>query len=382
MLGGKLFAASTLKVASAVVGLLALSVGGAWMAGVIGAPSVVGVHNSFGEVNDTTTAIESDLIINNPNPFGVELGGLTIDYAVEMNGIRMATGGREGIEVNKSGNSTVHLTTQMNNSKLPAWWVSHIQNGENTTLTVDASVHSTLLGQSFHPQVERNVNTSIIAAFNSEEDRPINANKPVVSDPVLWMNSTSGAWGDVDNETTEIDMAFELFNPNAVPLTITEIGYDIRMNNVTMGEGATDKSVVLPPGGTETVRATTLLQNQNLDEWWVSHLRNNETTHLEVEFYVKVDLSAAGGDTVRVPLDTMERTIETDMFGTKGESSNSTSDGGETATPTPAGTESGESTDGTATDSPTASPTATPTPSPTETDDGVISMAPPTAVGA
>jgi hypothetical protein len=54
-------------------------------------------QNEFSDVNESTTVIESDVIINNPNPFGVRLAGLAIDYAVEMNGVRMATGGREGV---------------------------------------------------------------------------------------------------------------------------------------------------------------------------------------------------------------------------------------------------------------------------------------------
>jgi len=380
MLGGKLAAASTLKVVAAVVGVLTFSIGGAWVTGVIGAPSVVGVENEFGSVNESATVIESEIVVNNPNPFGVRLGGLAIDYAVEMNGIRMATGGREGLEIEGQGNSTISLETKMNNEKLPAWWVSHVRNGENTSLVVDASVRSQLLGQSFEPKIDKTINTSIIAAFNSEEDQPIEANKPAVSDPVLWLNSTSGSWGSVDNETTEIDMAFELYNPNAVPVAITELGYEIRMNNVTMGEGATAKSAAIPPGELETVYATTLLQNEHLDDWWVTHLRNNQTTHLEVEFYARVDLSSTGGGTVRVPLDTMERTIETDMFGTKNESDAGSGDnsGNGTATATPADDDT-DSASTTPTDTPTQTPTesSTETPTPTETDDGLLSLSGP-----
>lgn len=96
---GSLVASSTLKIAVVVVGIVSLSIGGAWAAGIIGAPSVAGVDNAFGDVNESTTTIESELLINNPNPFGLRFGGLTVDYAVEMNGIRMATGGREGLLV-------------------------------------------------------------------------------------------------------------------------------------------------------------------------------------------------------------------------------------------------------------------------------------------
>ena len=377
MLGGKLAAASTLKVAAAVLGVLSLSIGGAWAVGIIGAPSVVGVNNAFGPVNESTTTIESELVVNNPNPFGVRLGGLTVDYAVEMNDVRMATGGREGLGVNASGNTSIPLTTMMNNDHIPTWWVSHVENDENTTLRVDASIHSDLLGKEFKPQIERPVNTNIIGGFNSDEDRPIDIDRPAAPEPVLWLNSTSGEWGAVDNETTEIDTAFDLYNPNPTPVAISEIGYEIEMNNVTMGEGTTEKGVAIAPGQTETVRATTALQNENLDAWWVSHLQNEQTTQLAVTFYARIDLSAFGGDTVRIQLDSIERTIETDIFGEgDGSEAEGTPDGEGTATPTDG--------DGTATpEDGTATPDdGTPTPddgTPTPTDDGILAVGDPVA---
>ncbi|WP_053948313.1 LEA type 2 family protein [Halolamina sediminis] len=372
MLGGKLAAASTLKIAAAVLGVLSLSIGGAWAVGIIGAPSVVVVDNAFGPVNESTTTIESEIVVDNPNPFGLRLGGLTIDYAVEMNGVRMATGGREGLGVNASGNSSIPLTTRMNNDRIPPWWVTHVENGENTTLTVDASIHSDLLGQSFDPQIERSVNTNVIGGFNSEEDRPIDVDRPFAPEPVLWLNSTSGQWGAVSNETTEIDTAFELYNPNPTPVAISEIGYEIEMNTVTMGEGATESAVSIAPGERETVRATTALQNENLDEWWVTHLQNEQTTQLEVTFYARIDLSSFGGDTIEIRLDSIQRTIETDIFG------GGASDGGTEgeATPTPDGTETATAPDdeetATPDDTPTDDETATPTPTPT--DDGLLAV--------
>ena len=383
MLGGKLAAGSTLKLAAAVLGVLSLSIGGAWAVGIVGAPSVVGVDNAFGPMNESTTAIDSEIVVDNPNPFGVRLGGLTIDYAVEMNGVRMATGGREGIGVNASGNTSIPLTTLMNNDRIPPWWVSHVENGENTTLTVDASIHSDLLGQSFEPQIERSVNTNVIGGFNSEEDRPLEIDRPFAPEPVLWLNSTSGEWGAVTNETTEIDTAFELYNPNPTPIAISEIGYEIEMNDVTMGEGATDSPVTITPGELETVRATTALQNENLDDWWVTHLRNDQTTQLEVTFYARIDLSEFGGDTVEIRLDSIQRPIETDIFG-GGESDGSTGDEG---TPAPDGTATPADGEGTATpddtptadDTPTEGETSTPTPTPTPTDDGLLAVGGPVA---
>jgi LEA14-like dessication related protein len=376
MLGGKLVAASKLKILIIVVGVVTLSIGGAWTAGLIGAPSVAGVENRFGDVNGTTTTIESEVNVHNPNPVSLRVAGLTIDYAVEMNGIRMATGGRDGVKIEQQGNSTIPLTTEMANEKLPAWWASHVRNGENTSLVIDASIRSELLNRTYEPQITRSINTSIIAAFNSDEEQPIEANLPAFSDPALWLNSTSGSWGHVDDETTEIDMAFDLYNPNPAPVVITNLGYEIRMNEVVMGAGSTDTSTAIAPGSQETVYATTRLENENLDDWWVTHLQTNQTTQLEVEFYAQVDFSAIGGGTKRIPLDTYEQTIETDMFGTKAASdTGADADSGTPGDPSTAAENDGSETESNAptpTASPTETPTASPTPTRTETDDGLL----------
>lgn len=313
LFGGKL------KVLAAVLGVLAVSVGGAFTVGVVGVPSVDDVENRFGNVTDSTTTIHTDLHVSNPNPIGVNLGGTTAEYTVEMNGIEMAHGKKESIALER-GNSTLDFTTRMDNAKIPAWWASHIQNGEHTDLTVHADVYSSIINRSFGaPEVNEPVDTDIIGEFNSTERRPVNANTPVVSDPVAYIERTNASWGAVSEERTPIDMRFDVYNPKAVPITITEIGYTITMNDIRVGEGASEETYVVPPGGTETLWTTTAIDNTKLDAWWATHLRNNQITEMEIDFYAKVDLSEVGGGEARVPLAelTHTETIETDLFGTK-----------------------------------------------------------------
>ncbi|ESS06819.1 MAG: conserved secreted protein [uncultured archaeon A07HB70] len=339
----------------AVVGLLVL-VGGAVVAGILGAPSVTGVDNRFAGVNETTTVIESDLAVRNPNPLGVTLGGLTADYRVTMNGIAIANGTKSGVTVAR-GTDALPFTTFLDNERIPAWWVSHVNAGERTTLRVDADVHSSLLGASFGaPEVEREVETNVVGAFNSTERRPVNLSLPVVSDPVLYVEETSGEWGTVDANRTEVETDFVVSNPKPYPVPIAEIGYEIRMNGIRMGQGTTAREYVIPPGGERRVEATTVMRTARFDEWWVSHLERDQRTTLEIDFYLVVDPQTGGAGSARVPLDTLTQTVETDIFGNK----DGTAGSRET---TPTG-------DGTATPAPTASPTPTPTPTPT--DDGLL----------
>lgn len=395
---------SRLRIAVVVLLLVGGAIGGAFAAGVLGAPSVTGVENRFAGVNETATTIESNLTVSNPNPFGASLGGLTVDYAVDMNDIRMADGTKDGVAISR-GTSTLPFTTTMANERIPAWWVSHIRGGEQTTLTVNADVHSSTAGRTFDaPQVTRAVDTDLLSQFNSSEPQPVNASAPVASDPVLYINQTNATWGEVTNETTELDITFVVYNPKSYPIGTTEVGYDISMNDVTLGEGETEKSVVIPPGETRTIETTTRIQNQNLDEWWVTHIERNQVSQLRIDFSARLDLRAT---TVTVPLTSLDytKTVETDIFGTKPETGAATSQSSSgsdessatptttatatptstpTATPTPAedggllgGSDDGSDetateASGTATRTPTPTPTPTATPTPTDGDDGLL----------
>ncbi|MDV7349949.1 LEA type 2 family protein [Halorubrum distributum] len=307
------------KLRIAVVGLLvvAAAVGGAFALGVVGVPSVAAVNNSFGDVTNETTVVETDLVVSNPNPIGVGLDGVSIDYTVSMNDVEMASGGREGVSV-ASGNSSIAFETDLENDAIPPWWTSHVENDERTTVAIDATVTSDLLGRSANLTRTRQVETDLIGAFTSDETRPVNADAPLVDDPVLYVNETRGRWGTVSEEETPIEMEFDAYNPNLEPYVVTEIGYDVTMNGVAMGSGSTEEEYVIPSYGSETVELSAALRNERLDEWWVTHLNESVNGHqvsdLRIEFYAVVELPS--GEELTVPLDalTYEETVETDIF--------------------------------------------------------------------
>ncbi|UPW00201.1 LEA type 2 family protein [Halorussus gelatinilyticus] len=381
LLGSKIRVLVTLLLALGVV------VGGGLSLGVLGAPSVVGVHNSFGDVTEETTEIRTELVVRNPNPVGINLGGVSVSYDVTMNDVAMANGTKEGVSVG-TGNSTVNVSTRMDNERIPAWWVSHVRNGEETALRVDATVRSSTLGRSFQaPPVERQISTDVISQFNSTEPRPIDADQPLVSDPVGYVNETSARWGEVTASETPIDMRFTVYNAKSLPMAVTEIGYTITMNNITVGNGSSETGHVIEGHSTETIETRTAIRNGKLDQWWVSHLENDQVTDLRIDFYAELEL---GGETFRVPLEdlTYRKTIETDIFGNKAESSGSTTgseartaddskSGGETTagdgSETTANDDSATTTDGDTATTTTANDGATGGET-TTTDDGLLSL--------
>jgi LEA14-like dessication related protein len=367
-----------LRAVVAVVVLLGASVGGAYAVGLVGMPSVAGVENRFAAVDDETTTIETELEVRNPNFFSVGLGGVSVNYTVELNGVRFADGRKEGVNLS-TGNATLPFRTVMSNEQIPPWWTAHIRDGESSDLVVHATVHSSTLGRSVElTPVNREVSTDLLSSFDSTETRPVNADQPVVSDPVLYVNETSAEWGEVSSAETPIEMAFTVYNPKTTPYVVEAIGYDITMNGVPVGDGEIQKGAAIPPKTERTVEVETVVRNEELDAWWVSHLERNQVTDLRIDFYAKLDLGAVG--TVRVPLDalTYTETIETDIFGNKEESG-----GGASGTAAPGGTDDATTADPTATEdggstttdgglvpTPTEEPTTTSTS--TTTDDGLL----------
>ena len=370
------------------------------LAGVFGAPSVEQAENRFGGVNASTTTIETNVTVSNPNPVGARLGGVSVNYTVAMNELAMARGTKSGVGL-ETGNSTLSFTTLLRNERIPDWWVSHIRNGERTTLRVQADLRSTLLGQSVSvTPVTREIDTDLLASFATDEPQPVTTDAPV-GNPVVVIEETDAAWGAVSEAETPVELMLTVHNPNQYPVVISRIGYDAAMNDIAVGEGATESGVTIPPGATKPVEARAAIDNQHLDEWWVSHIERNQVSTLRIQFFVTLDLSAVGGGEVRVPLRPMTTTIETDFFGNKPAGATSGTDTGgdatETATtsdgtttepskaddgnvvPTPTSTArpgSSPTSTSTATPTPTESPTptasATPTETATETGDGLL----------
>jgi len=325
----------------AVVGVLVA----AYFLGVIGVPELVGVENSFGTVNQTTTEVHSRIALDNPNPVAISLGGVSVGYAVDMNGVEMATGEKHGIHVG-TGRSNVSLLTHMDNTRIPTWWVSHVRNDESTSVDVTATVTSSTLGRSV--SLDRHltdVETDLLSAFNSTETRPVDAGVALVDDPVLYVNETSADWGTVTDAETDVSMRFVVYNPKSYPLAVSELGYDVTMGGVDVGEGATEQPDPIEPKTTETIDATVTIDNSELDDWWVSHLQSGQVSELRIDFYAQVGLQ---GQTIQVPLDDFSHVqeIRTDIFGGGGEPAAGDGDADGTATGTtddgPLGTETGD----------------------------------------
>ena len=329
MFGAGRFPRITGKRVLAVIAVVVLLVGIGIVAGVMGMPAVAGMENTFGSVDEETTDIESTVVIENPNPFGLGTDAVVLNYSIMMEDVPMASGSLTEIALDR-GTDTVELTTAMAHEGITDWWPRHIASGEVTTVDVALELSTDRFDRTVSHTHSTTVETDLLSSFRSDDPRPINAGQPLIEDPVLYINETHADWGTPTETTTPIDMTFLVYNPNPEPYAVSQLGYEITMNEIAVGSGATEDMVVVPGHSTESFDLHAEIDATTLDEWWVTHLDEDvfghQVSELRIEFWAIVELPT--GDEVTIELDplTYEEFIGTDIFDEGGDVGTTPSD--------------------------------------------------------
>ncbi|MFB6362337.1 MAG: LEA type 2 family protein [Halobacteriales archaeon] len=308
--------ATALKAVAAVLILLILAVGavGAFaLTGGFAEPTVESVDVRWGEVTNSTSEIRATVVVSNPNPIGIP-GVLDIEYKASLNGVAVGEGVAENIGLS-TGQDEIELVIPVDNQKIPAWWVTHVNNGEQSTLGIEATVKGPF-GVSFDlPRQERSFQTAILAPLESEGGRELS----LLGQPLLTLGERTAEWGEANEDTTPIAVSTEVTNNHEADISFDGVGYVVTMNGITMGEGEDMTEFTVAPGETDTLVINTDLETQAFDDWWVSHLNADETTSLSVETYLIVD----GGEndpTVELDLVELGLDLQTDLLGGGGAS--------------------------------------------------------------
>jgi len=134
----------------------------------------------------------------------------------------------------------------------------------------------------------RTFQTNLLEPLETEETRRFSA----FGREVLVVDETDAQWGQATAERTPIDASARVTNSLPAPIPVTEIQYTVRMNGIVVGSGQAAEQTVLPAQSTRTLEARAVIDNSKLDDWWVTHLRNNQTTRLTVTFDATVQYGA------------------------------------------------------------------------------------------
>ncbi|PSQ32261.1 hypothetical protein BRD06_00315 [Halobacteriales archaeon QS_9_67_15] len=344
----------------ALVGLLLVL----YLLGIIGAPAAGLVdRGDWGEVTDERTEIVTTVWVDNPNPIGVSLGDtVTAEYDIVLNDVLLAEGNKSDIEVPK-GNSTTELRTDIINERLGQWWVRYVRANETVELDVNATMNvNTVVSTSYdvhRNQTMLNESTPVIDALSasvnettgtytesvsaSEVDDSLSGDALSDSDTVTVgyeVRRGWATWDEVSESETTVEFHMLVHNPGDVPVPAAPdgIGVSVDMNDVRTfeaesGELSTESASgdeVIEPGETEEVTYTVTMDNDKVDDWFTSHVREEagpgqEATAVTAQFQVVFGNPVTGGE-FRFPQDspvTYDCDFQTDIL-VDGQNSTST----------------------------------------------------------
>lgn len=272
-------------------------------------PRVERINSSFGTVTEESATIDSRVVVNNTNEKAVP-GTTRLAYTVRLNDVTVATGAKSGIKL-EPGRNVIDVTARMDNGKIPAWWVSHVRNDGNTTMTIQPRYSFTGIPlSSTLPPRRRPVELRLLEPLaNGTSETVVAANRTL-----LTVSDRNASWGEPSEGRTPIVVSSRLHNRHEAPVRIDGTVYEIRMNGIVVGEGRTNDSFRLAPGESTEFTTMAAINATRMQAWWVSHLRNDQRTELTVEVFALVE---DDGDLVRVPIAIFRQrsAVTTDMLG-------------------------------------------------------------------
>ena len=276
------------------------------------------------EVNEDSITVVSEAWINNPNSIGLSIGFIDVRYAAEVNNITLAEGEIDKVSLN-SGNNTQEFETELKQGKIPEWWISHVENGENSTVSVPVNIGTpvnSLEIQVFSKEVSTDITSRIENSLESIEGtytgpgiETTRSGFTVELRPEVEVRDFKASWGDISEDRSEILMDMEVHNPNQYPVPTPSFGGKADLNNITVAnwtansEPLTELSEegMIAPGETEELRFRVGLKNQEMDDWLETHVENEEFTHADINADLIFNIQ---GQEFKAPAGGMKCTIE------------------------------------------------------------------------
>lgn len=276
-------------------------------------PRVAGADREWGAVTDATTEIRTSVAVNNTNDEGGinRLLELNASQRTSINGVPVASGAHR-VERLATGRSAFELVSEMRNSKVPAWWARHLNDGERSTVTTAPRVLADLGFTRFDVTALDRTNrfrTDMLAGMGGSAETVA-----VGGEPTLVVRSEAAEWGHATPETAPIRVNATLENERTVPVNVTAIDYRVALNDVVLADRTVPETYRVAPGDARRIGFEMPLDNGRMDEWWVTHVRGGESTAVSVAVTATVETPAR---TETIELDSLSRngTMTTDLLG-------------------------------------------------------------------
>jgi len=230
---------------------------------------------SWGQVSLSTTTVNTEIMVQNPHLHHLPL---KVQCNIYLNDIEIVSGLGDDLEIlPQASGSSVRFSSTLDNEKIIDWWVSHIDNGEKTTVRIEGKVMLCLDEVDiFYPYSEESeFETNMLKGLNGTNLGHID--KVVIK---LGIDRLRSQWGKVTPAKTEIKHTLTIHNFGwfPAPTIITDVDYELTLNGTRMTKGSMGLPLGLWPGQRRSTTCTSKIDNRNIIKWWVSHISNGEKT--------------------------------------------------------------------------------------------------------
>lgn len=289
-------------------------------------PSVTGgrarlVDSYWGEIRDDRTDIHTEIGLLAPNLLKTELDGVEVEYEASLNDVSVAEAERTCLELHPDS-TELNLDAEFLHHRVPEWWRTHVENDEETEIAVAPKLNFDIeraLDVSFPltdvsvrtPRMHRSFTTDVLESVPESCPQSVE----LLGREVFTVEDVDVEWREPTERETPVDVEATVVNHLPVSLPFSDLGYEIRMNDVVVGEGDAEGAGI--DGSTrETVETRAAIQLERMEDWWPTHVAAEldtgvEETRLEVEFYVEVGVGIASK---RITLFEHVDTVETSVF--------------------------------------------------------------------
>jgi LEA14-like dessication related protein len=308
----------SLKMKAVVAVLGVIGVGSvAFASGVVQVPQAgLADKGDWGQVTEDSINITSIGYIHNPNSFEVNLSSLDVTYRLKMNGISLAEGGKNGLAIEKETNQSISVDTRLKPGKVPQWWAAHLRSGEESRLKVPLNVELKvfsfplkLSGYSYTDTIRTDLESKMDKAVSQlEGSYSWSLTDAGFTETSIEVMDGSAKFGKVTSEATNLIVDLKVHNPNDHAIPVPQFNGNLEMNDVTVAEWQANEVTVtnapssgkIDAGETREVKLKVEMSNEKIDEWFVSHAANRESTEGAVNIFLGFEIA---GQTLTLPRD-------------------------------------------------------------------------------
>jgi len=278
-------------------------------------PTIRDTDSAFGDAGDDETEIRTRVGVDNPTDAAyADLLAVDVETRTTLAGV-VAANGTDRIDDLPQGSGTVTTTSTMPHDVVPEWWAAHLRNDERsesrTELDAAADVGITTLPLDLEDRTST-VETNTLEDLNDDATRAVRSEQ--TGQRILTVHSTSAEYVEATPSTATIVVRADLENENLFSsVTIRDVDYTVRLNDVTLADRTAPEAHTLDPGERRTLEFTLRVNNSKMAAWWPTHVRRGQTSTLNRTATATVETD---GDTERVDLEFLagSRTVETDLL--------------------------------------------------------------------